>query len=93
MNKDEHSEFELTSDHTSSPEESAKALANHQMEAMEELPSTATFDLVTGEEELTKLENLEEIPLIIEEEEVKKIVETLLFASKEPLRARTLHGG
>lgn len=90
MNKDDRSKFELTSDHTSSPEESAKALANHQMEAMEELPSPATFDLVTGEEELTKLENLEEIPLIIEEEEAKQIVETLLFASKEPLRARDI---
>ncbi len=89
MNKDEHSKFELTSDNASSPEESAKALANHQMEAMEELPTTATFDLV-GREELEKIENIEELPLIIEEEEAKKIVETLLFASKEPLRARDI---
>ena len=87
MNKDEQSKFELASDHTSSPEESAKALADHQMEAMEELPTHATFDLVAGEEEGKKSE---EIPLIIEESEAKKIVETLLFASKEPLRARDI---
>jgi segregation and condensation protein B len=90
MNKDEQSKFELASDHTSSPEESAKALAEHQMEAMEELPTHATFDLIPGEEETTKLENLEELPLIIEDEEAKKIVETLLFASKEPLRPRDI---
>ena len=54
MNKDEQSKFELASAHTSSPEESAKALAEHQMEAMEELPTHATFDLVAGEEEVKK---------------------------------------
>ena len=91
--------FELTSDAITTPEEALKALAERQMEAIEEPPQASTFDLAAagaapareGSEGGDEGEDAEEgTPLIVEETEAKRIILTLLFVAHEPLRPRDI---
>ncbi len=70
--------FELTGEEAISPEAAAKALAEHQMEAIEEIHEASAFDLA------------EEPPLLLDLAEAKKIILTLLFVAHEPLRPRDI---
>lgn len=93
--------FELAEDGASSPDAAAKALAEHQMQAMEEPRQETLFeieepplehdemaeDAPDGEEagEVDK-----DAPLVMDLGEAKKIVESILFVASEPLRPRDI---
>ncbi|MEK6709780.1 MAG: SMC-Scp complex subunit ScpB [Nitrospinota bacterium] len=95
--------FELSGDTAISPEAIRKALAERQLEAIEEPRQASTFDLAeesapapaASEAEAAAegeaSEPAEEgTPLVIEEAEAKRIILTLLFVAHEPLRPRDI---
>ena len=92
--------FELAEDGASSPDTAAKALAEHQMEAMEEPPQQTLFEIeeplehAEMAEDAPDEENAGEVdkdaPLIIDLGEAKKIVESILFVASEPIRPRDI---
>ncbi len=88
--------FELAEDEASSPEAAAKALAAHQMEAMEELREETTFEIDESQEHIETAddEDVGEIdkdaPLVMDLAETKRIVESILFVASEPLRPRDI---
>lgn len=85
--------FELAEDGASPPDASAKALAEHQMEAMEEPRQETTFEI---EEKLPELagdeagEAYRDAPLVMDLGEARKIIESILFLASEPLRPRDI---
>jgi segregation and condensation protein B len=94
--------FELSGGGPASPEAARRALAEHQMEAIEEPQAESAFDLAEegapapaagGAEPAVEAEAGgagEGTPLIIEEAEAKRIILTLLFVAHEPLRPRDI---
>ncbi|MDE0330562.1 MAG: SMC-Scp complex subunit ScpB [Nitrospinae bacterium] len=92
--------FELADDGASSPDAAAKALAEHQMEAMEEPRQQTLFEIeepqegvefaedATGEEEAGEVDK--DAPLVMDLDETKKIIESILFVASEPLRPRDI---
>lgn len=92
--------FELAEDEASSPEAAAKALAAHQMEAMEELREETTFEIDESQEHIETAEDApddedvgeidKDAPLVMDLAEAKRIVESILFVASEPLRPRDL---
>lgn len=88
--------FELAEDGASPPDASARALAEHQMEAMEEPRQETTFEI---EEKLPELagdapdeagEADRDAPLVMDLGEARKIIESILFLASEPLRPRDI---
>ncbi|MBI2132966.1 MAG: SMC-Scp complex subunit ScpB, partial [Candidatus Tectomicrobia bacterium] len=93
--------FELSGGGPASPEAARRALAEHQMEAIEEPQAESAFDLAeegspapaaAGEAAAEGEAGgaAEGTPLIIEEAEAKRIILTLLFVAHEPLRPRDI---
>lgn len=91
--------FELEGGEPSSPEAVRKALAEHQMEAIEQPREPSPFDLAEegaaaaaqeGPDGEAGGEAEEGTPLVIEEAEAKRIILTLLFVAHEPLRPRDI---
>ncbi|MBI1724664.1 MAG: hypothetical protein HYR52_03390, partial [Candidatus Tectomicrobia bacterium] len=94
--------FELSGGGPASPEAARKALAEHQMEAIEEPQAESAFDLAeegapapaAGRAEAAAEGEAggagEGTPLLIEEAEAKRIILTLLFVAHEPLRPRDI---
>ena len=93
--------FELAEDGASSPAAAAKALAEHQMEAMEEPREETTFEIDETKEPIEMAEDApdeetrageidKDAPLVMDLEETKKIIESILFVASEPLRPRDI---
>ena len=88
--------FELAEDGASSPDAAAKALAEHQMEAMEELREETPFEIDESQDRLEVADDEEageidkDAPLVMDLVETKKIIESILFVASEPLRPRDL---
>jgi len=104
--EEETSPFELAEEGALSPDAAAKALAEHQMEAMEEIQESAPFGLAEetaaraaaaagAEAEEEEEEDGQgaadaDTPLIMDLGEAKKLIETILFVAHEPLRPRDI---
>ena len=92
--------FELAEDGASSPDAAAKALEEHQMEAMEELREETPFEIDESQDHLEVAEDApddeeageidKDAPLVMDLAETKKIIESILFVASEPLRPRDL---
>ncbi len=92
--------YELAEDGASSPDAAAKALAEHQMEAMEEPRQETLFEIDESQEHIEMAENASEddeagefdkdAPLVMDPGEAKKIIESVLFVASEPLRPRDI---
>ncbi len=88
--------FELAQDEASPPDAAARALAEHQMEAMEEPRQETTFEIDESQEYLDTAncqddgEVDKDAPLVMDMDEAKRIVESILFVASEPLRPRDL---
>ena len=92
--------YELAEDGASSPDAAAKALAEHQMEAMEEPRQQTLFEIDESQEHIEMAENASEddeagefdkdAPLVMDPGEAKKIIESILFVASEPLRPRDI---
>ena len=92
--------YELAEDEASSPDAAAKALAEHQMEAMEEPRQETLFEIDESQEHIEMAENAPEddeagefdkdAPLVMDLDEAKKIIESILFVASEPLRPRDI---
>lgn len=92
--------YELAEDEASSPDAAAKALAEHQMEAMEEPRQQTLFEIDESPEHIEMPENASEddeagefdkdAPLVMDLDETKKIIESILFVASEPLRPRDI---
>ena len=92
--------FELAEDGASSPDAAAKALAEHQLEAMEELRQETLFEIEEPQEGVEMAEDApdeeeageidKDAPLVMDLDEAKKIVESILFVASEPLRPRDI---
>ena len=92
--------YELAEDEASSPDAAAKALAEHQMEAMEEPRQETLFEIDESQEHVEVAENAsgddeagafdEDAPLVMDLDETKKIIESVLFVASEPLRPRDI---
>lgn len=91
--------FELAEDAASAPDASARALAEHQMEAMEELREETPFEIeeklpelaeAMADEEAEAGESGADAPLVMAPDEAKKVVESILFLASEPLRPRDI---
>ncbi len=87
--------FELTEDATPLPDTAARALAEHQMEAMEEMREKTAFEIDDSKErrghgEAAAEEEAREgeVPLVIDPAEAKRVIESVLFVAHEPLRPR-----
>ena len=92
--------FELAEDEASAPDAAARALAEHQLEAMEELRKETTFEIDESQEHLDMAEDApgdeeagevdKDAPLVMDLGEVKNILESILFVAGEPLRPRDI---
>ena len=92
--------FELAEDGASSPDAAARALAEHQLEAMEEPRQETLFEIEEPQEgvEMAEVAPDEEeageidkdAPLVMDLDEAKRIVESILFVASEPLRPRDI---
>jgi len=91
--------FELAEDAAAAPDASARALAEHQMEAMEELREETPFEIEerlpelaegAAEEEAEAGESGADAPLVMDLDEAKKAIESILFLASEPLRPRDI---
>jgi len=92
--------FELAEDGASSPDAAARALAEHQLEAMEEPRQETLFEIeepqegvemagdAPDEEEAGEIDK--DAPLVMDLDEAKRIVESILFVASEPLRPRDI---
>ncbi len=92
--------YELAEDEISSPDTAAKALAEHQLEAMEEPRQETLFEIDEAHEPVEMAEDApdeeeagefdKDAPLVMDLGEAKKIVESILFVASEPLRPRDI---
>lgn len=92
--------YELEEDQASPPDAAAKALAEHQMEAMEEPRQHTLFEIDESQEHVEMAEDASEddevggfdkdAPLVMDPGEAKKIIESILFVASEPLRPRDI---
>ena len=88
--------YELEEDQSSPPDAAAKALAEHQMEAMEEPRQHTLFEIdesqehaeMAGDDEAGEVDK--DAPLVMDPGEAKKIIESILFVASEPLRPRDI---
>lgn len=92
--------FELAEDGASSPDAAARALAEHQLEAMEEPRQETLFEIEEPQEGVEMAEDApdeeeageidKDAPLVMDLDEAKRIVESILFVASEPLRPRDI---
>ena len=92
--------FELAEDGASSPDAAARALAEHQLEAMEEPRQETLFEIEEPQEGVEIAEDApdeeetgeidKDAPLVMDLDEAKRIVESILFVASEPLRPRDI---
>ena len=92
--------YEFEEDEASPPDAAARALAEHQMEAMEEPRQHTLFEIDESQEHAGMAEDASEdeeagevdkdAPLVMDPGEAKKIIESILFVASEPLRPRDI---
>ncbi len=83
--------FEFAEDGASSPYASARALAEHQLGAMEELREEMTFEIDESKERVDGTGEIDkDAPLVMKLGEAKKIIESILFVARDPLRPRDI---
>lgn len=89
--------FELAGDEASVPDAAARALAEHQMKAMEEMREETAFEIDEQKEypgappELADEAAGEaggDAPLLMDLDEARGVIESLLLVAREPLRPR-----
>ncbi len=83
--------FELAGDEASVPDAAARALAEHQMKAMEEMREETAFEIDEQKEYAEAPPEMAadgDAPLLMDLGEARRVIESILLVARDPLRPR-----